>query len=140
MLWRRQLGDVFSFGKGMDGRLGHGEEDWDQFRPKQVEALKGRNVVQVSAGGYHSLVLTESGDVFSFGMGRYGRLGHGDEESQYLPKLVEALKGKKVVEVGLEAVGFDDRALHIALAVSGGVIILITLIKCYTNMVKDWER
>jgi solute carrier family 34 (sodium-dependent phosphate cotransporter) len=35
--------------------------------------------------------------------------------------------GKAVVEGGLEAVGFDDRALHIALAISGGVIILLTL-------------
>ena len=35
--------------------------------------------------------------------------------------------GKKVVEGGLEAVGFDDRALHIALACAGGFIILVTL-------------
>ena len=35
--------------------------------------------------------------------------------------------GKKVVEGGLESLGFDDKALHIALAVAGGLIILITL-------------
>jgi len=35
--------------------------------------------------------------------------------------------GKKVVEGGLETLGFDDRALHIALALAGGVIILVTL-------------
>ena len=35
--------------------------------------------------------------------------------------------GKKVVEGGLESIGFDDRALHIALACAGAFIILITL-------------
>ena len=44
--------------------------------------------------------------------------------------------GKKVVEGGLEAVGFDDRALHIALACAGGFIILGTL----TLIVKVMRR
>lgn len=35
--------------------------------------------------------------------------------------------GKNMVESGLEAAGFDDKALHIALAVAGGVIILFSL-------------
>jgi sodium-dependent phosphate cotransporter len=35
--------------------------------------------------------------------------------------------GKKLIEGGLEALGFDDKALHIALAVTGGLIILMAL-------------
>ena len=71
----------------------------DQYLPKLIEALKGKRVIQVSASSAHSLVLTESGDVYSFGEGWYGKLGHGDEEHQHLPKLIEALRGRRVVEI-----------------------------------------
>ena len=45
-----------------------------------LEALCGKKVVQVSAGGVHSMVLTESGEVYSFGNDDEGRIGHGDRE------------------------------------------------------------
>ena len=93
-----ESGDVFSFGDGKLGRLGHGDNE-DQHVPKVVEALRGKGAVQVSAGSFHSLVLTESGDVFSCGDGDYGKLGHGDEEDQHVPKVVEALRGKGAVQV-----------------------------------------
>ena len=56
-------------------------------------------MVQVSAGGEHSLALTEDGHVLSWGHGRYGCLGHDEQEHQPLPKLVEALRGKKVLQI-----------------------------------------
>jgi alpha-tubulin suppressor-like RCC1 family protein len=101
--WRHNLvltesGEVYSFGWGYYGRLGHGDTE-KQTLPKLMEALQGKRVVQVSAGCMHSLVLTASGEVYSFGAGYYCRLGHGDEENQTLPKLIEALRGKKVVQV-----------------------------------------
>lgn len=43
------------------------------------------SVLQVSAGAEHSLLLTDLGHVLSFGCGTFGRLGHGDEQSQPLP-------------------------------------------------------
>ena len=87
-----------SFGYGRCGQLGHGDEE-DQHTPKLIEALRGKKVLQVSAGGMHSLVLLEGGGVMSFGWGAYGRLGHGDEEQQHTPKLIAALRGKKVLQV-----------------------------------------
>jgi len=41
-------------------------------------------------------VCTAEG-VFTFGVGVYGRLGHGGEEDEIVPRLVEALAGKKVI-------------------------------------------
>ena len=92
-------GGVMSFGNGDHGRLGHGSDDQDQLMPKLVMALRGKPVLQVSAGNMHSLVLLEGGRVMSFGNGDHGRLGHGDDEDQYTPKLIEALRGKEVLQV-----------------------------------------
>ena len=44
-------------------------------------------------------MLVEGGEVYSFGIGEDGRIGHGDEEDQSLPKLIAALQGKRVVQV-----------------------------------------
>ena len=91
-------GAVYSWGYGDDGKLGHGNQE-HQMLPKEVEALRGRQVTMVSAGGSHSLALTASGEVLSWGGGYYGKLGHGDEENQLRPKVVEALQGTRVVQI-----------------------------------------
>ncbi len=43
-----------------------------------------------------SIVLTGNGEVFTFGCGTEGRLGHGDEHSRFGPTRVEALNGIRV--------------------------------------------
>ena len=91
-------GAVWSWGGGRYGKLGHDDEQ-NQLVPKKVEAFAGQRVVAVSAGGEHSLALTANGSVWSWGLGWFGRLGHGDEQSQLLPKKVEALAGQRVVTV-----------------------------------------
>ena len=47
----------------------------------------------------HSLALTESGEVFSWGDGDYGKLGHGNCYRQKRPKQIEALQGEEVIQV-----------------------------------------
>ena len=93
---------MLSFGYGLSDRLGHGDSE-DQHTPKVIEALRGEKVVAVSAGRQHSLVLTEAGAVLSFGFGDAGRLGNGDEEDQRTPKVIEALRGERVVAVTVES-------------------------------------
>lgn len=46
--------------------------------PAKVAELCGINVCQIAAGDSHSVALTESGSLYSFGEGLYGKLGHGD--------------------------------------------------------------
>jgi alpha-tubulin suppressor-like RCC1 family protein len=93
-----EAGAVLSFGYGGEGRLGHGNTE-NQLAPKVIEALRDERVVAVSAGCDHSLVLTEAGAVLSFGSGGAGQLGHGDTEHQLTPKVIEALRGERVVAV-----------------------------------------
>ena len=78
--------------------MGHG--DWqDQWQPTKIEALAGRRVIAVSAGGFHSTALTADGAVWSWGYGSHGRLGHSDWQAQLLPKKIEGFAGQRVVSV-----------------------------------------
>ena len=83
-------GAVLSFGYGGRGQLGHGGQEI-QLTPKPIAALRGKKVLQVSAGQGHSLVLLEGGTAMSFGDGHVGglhrsALGH----QQWTPRLVES--------------------------------------------------
>ena len=91
-------GSVWSWGGGAWGKLGHGNEQ-RRLLPKKVEALADQRVIAVSAGEYHSLAITVDGAVWSWGDGYRGKLGHGDEQNQLLPKKIEALAGQRVVAV-----------------------------------------
>jgi E3 ubiquitin-protein ligase HERC2 len=55
-------GQVWSWGWGEDGRLGHGDSE-DFSRPEPIKVLSpGVGVVALAAGGGHSLALTGTSD------------------------------------------------------------------------------
>ena len=85
-------GRVMSFGCGQYGALGHGYGPGktlpDTTRPQFIEHLSDVRCICVSAGELHSAVVTDDGDVYTFGEGFCGQLGHGDKRPQLLPKLV----------------------------------------------------
>jgi alpha-tubulin suppressor-like RCC1 family protein len=88
-------GELYTWGNGYLGILGHGD-DIDQRTPKRVDALAGVNVKQVVLADFHTTVCTEDGQVYTFGCGSHGRLGHGDkDEHKFSPVMVQALEGKK---------------------------------------------
>lgn len=80
-------GEVYSWGEGDDGKLGHGNKSSCE-RPRVIESLRGKEVVDVACGGAHSACITASGELYTWGKGRYGRLGHGDSDDQLRPKKV----------------------------------------------------
>ncbi|EQC36265.1 hypothetical protein SDRG_06370 [Saprolegnia diclina VS20] len=72
-------GEIYTFGK-VDFQLGyhlpHGDE---QVMPRRVKLPPQTDIVQVAAARYHTLVVSSSGDCFSWGFGKGGRLGTGTE-------------------------------------------------------------
>lgn len=38
-------------------------------------------------------------EIYSFGLGSFGQLGHGTEENELKPRLIESLKGINIVQI-----------------------------------------
>ncbi|KAM3726248.1 Inhibitor of Bruton tyrosine kinase [Dirofilaria immitis] len=64
------------------------------------ESSFGKEVTQVSFGKYHTIYLID-GRVFSCGLGRYGKLGHGDEKDQLKIREIKFLESVVCVCAGL---------------------------------------
>nr|XP_054329705.1 E3 ubiquitin-protein ligase HERC2-like isoform X1 [Pongo pygmaeus]XP_054329706.1 E3 ubiquitin-protein ligase HERC2-like isoform X1 [Pongo pygmaeus]XP_054329707.1 E3 ubiquitin-protein ligase HERC2-like isoform X1 [Pongo pygmaeus]XP_054329708.1 E3 ubiquitin-protein ligase HERC2-like isoform X1 [Pongo pygmaeus]XP_054329709.1 E3 ubiquitin-protein ligase HERC2-like isoform X1 [Pongo pygmaeus]XP_054329710.1 E3 ubiquitin-protein ligase HERC2-like isoform X1 [Pongo pygmaeus] len=58
-------GQVYSWGKGDNQRLGHRTEKYVRY-PKLLEGLQGKKVIDVAAGSTHCLALTEDSEVHSW--------------------------------------------------------------------------
>ena len=88
-------GRVFSMGVNDFGQLGL-EIVNNSYELKQIKCIEGIPVRQISCGAFHSLILTASGFIFSFGKNENGQLGLGDSESRGLPTPLKMLNGLKV--------------------------------------------
>ena len=93
LAWKEE-GELFTFGLGEAGQLGHGEGGIE-FEPRLVEALVGKKVIGASAGGQHTAAWTEAGEPFTFGKGTWGMGWCPDQ-----PRLVEAPHGAQPGERG----------------------------------------
>ena len=56
--------------------------------PRIIDCLRGMRVVDAACGSSHSACILDDGSLYTWGKGRYGRLGHNDFESQLKPKQV----------------------------------------------------
>ena len=90
---------LYTWGKGINGQLGHSKdftvtEADDLERVDCPMALRG-----LACGHFHSIALSETGQVYSWGRGALGLLGHGSEEDSK-PRLVDKLKSVTQVACG----------------------------------------
>ncbi len=83
---------VFSWGGGgvsyNRGQCGHGDLK-DVEIPKKIDFFKGKKVVKIVCGGYHTMVVLEDNLLYGFGKGSYGQCGYGAAEDTHTPKLVK---------------------------------------------------
>ncbi|CAJ1057443.1 RCC1 domain-containing protein 1-like [Xyrichtys novacula] len=67
-------GAVFTWGLGSHGQLGHGGLTSEE-EPRVVEALWGMSMTSVAAGGWHSVCISDGGDLYVWGWNESGQLG-----------------------------------------------------------------
>ena len=96
-------GKVWSWGMGSSGSLGTGflGDVWD---PKPIdEEIFRHGVIDIAAGAEHCLALNRRHDIFSWGNGNMGKLGHGSQEIYLLPTRIEFFKEQKLKIIALSA-------------------------------------
>uniref|UniRef100_A0ACD5ZIQ1 Uncharacterized protein n=1 Tax=Avena sativa TaxID=4498 RepID=A0ACD5ZIQ1_AVESA len=69
------------------------------FPRKLYDPLDGISVLKISCGQWHTAIISSSGQLFTYGDGTFGVLGHGDTKSVARPKEVESLKGLRAKAV-----------------------------------------
>jgi len=66
------MGEIFTWGDGSNGKLGHGDEN-EELVPKKIEEADFK-ASQVACGNFHTLVLSDTGEVYSWGDGSFGQV------------------------------------------------------------------
>ena len=93
---------VFSFGSGANGALGtSGPPFADAYEPELVTDLP-PDIVSIAAGHYHSLAITSSGSLWTWGRNTEGQLGPRKATTDtavedWCPRKVDGLEGVEVV-------------------------------------------
>ncbi|KAL5220980.1 hypothetical protein ABZP36_025693 [Zizania latifolia] len=82
-------GALLTFGWGLYGQCGQGNTD-DVLSPTCVSAILGIKMQDIGAGLWHTVCTSVDGDVYSFGGNQFGQLGTGSDQTETVPKLVDA--------------------------------------------------
>ena len=99
-------GKVYSWGENVNGLLGTGDAI-PTLSPVLVRTggtpMEGKKIVQISAGGAHSMALDSEGNIYAWGWGGEGQLGNGENNNSNVPILVKkegtGLEGKTIKKV-----------------------------------------
>lgn len=108
--------ETFTWGDNSNITLGHSSENRRSY-PEAVEVFRKQNITikNVVLCKYHTVFLTSMGLVYTCGHGQGGRLGHGDEETCVVPKLVDTIKDEVCEQI---AAGQD----HSVFLMQSGVV------------------
>jgi alpha-tubulin suppressor-like RCC1 family protein len=80
-------GQLFTFGYDGAGQLGDGKRGYEEDPTPEAITLPGATgpPVRIAAGEYHSLVLTSTGQLYTFGDNHSGQLGNGTSDNAAHP-------------------------------------------------------
>jgi alpha-tubulin suppressor-like RCC1 family protein len=80
-----EKGEVYACGRGLYGLLGTGDRE-KRLTPVKITFPVGTDPIkEISAGDYHTVFLTQTGEVYACGRGRYGELGTGNRKNRLTP-------------------------------------------------------
>ncbi|MBA0739277.1 hypothetical protein Gogos_012563 [Gossypium gossypioides] len=98
--WLTASGNIIcSWGRGEDGQLGHGDAE-DRLSPTRLSALDGHDIISITCGADHTIAYSLSNaEVYSWGWGDFGRLGHGNSSDLFTPQPIKALHGLRIKQI-----------------------------------------
>ncbi|XP_038223084.1 probable E3 ubiquitin-protein ligase HERC4 isoform X2 [Zerene cesonia] len=98
-----EWGQPFSWGSDSMGQLGSNLGAHAQDKPKIIKFLATKNVIQIACGFYHSVALTNNGELYAWGANSYGQCGLGTmSNKETTPQQITSLVG---VPIALVACG-----------------------------------
>jgi X-linked retinitis pigmentosa GTPase regulator len=71
-------GNVYVWGSNKEGQLGLGDEAEETSYSAENLCFEKDTIKDISCGYYHTAIVTESGDLYTFGEADGGKLGLGD--------------------------------------------------------------
>ncbi|XP_052557083.1 inhibitor of Bruton tyrosine kinase isoform X1 [Tympanuchus pallidicinctus] len=97
---KTDLTEVYTWGNNINFTLGHGGQQ-SKHHPELVDLFPRNNVYikQVVLCKFHSVFLSHKGQIYTCGHGQGGRLGHGDEQTCLVPRLVEGLSSHQCSQI-----------------------------------------
>ncbi|WIO46240.1 Fibronectin type-III domain-containing protein [Candidatus Southlakia epibionticum] len=99
-------GTVYAWGQNTYGQLGNNVTT-NSSSPVAVQTtgtpMAGKSIVNIAAGGYHSLALADDGTVYAWGYNPTGQLGNGATVDSRTPVAVKAtgtpMAGKNIIKI-----------------------------------------
>eukprot|EP01025_Chloroclados_australasicus_P025419 TRINITY_DN2539_c0_g1_i1.p2 TRINITY_DN2539_c0_g1~~TRINITY_DN2539_c0_g1_i1.p2 ORF type:complete len:402 (-),score=54.71 TRINITY_DN2539_c0_g1_i1:677-1882(-) len=92
-------GMVLTWGRGEDGQLGHGDAE-DRTTPTVVAGLTDVKPQSIVCGAeFMAILCADEPQVYSWGWGDFGRLGHGNNEDSLIPRPLPFFQGIRIQQV-----------------------------------------
>lgn len=102
-------GQIWTFGNDLNNKLGRGVHLPGHDRVYVPTIIPGfRNLKYVACGQHHTAFLDAQGQVWTFGLGTTGQLGHGNTTDFNVPTMISGFKDIKQISCGSLHTAFLD--------------------------------
>ena len=91
-------GVIYGWGDNESGQLALNDKE-NRNSPQELEYFKGKHVINIVFGYYHSFFICENDEIYSCGENIHGQLGLGNNQEYLTPQCVSNLKGKDIIEL-----------------------------------------
>ena len=98
-IFLKQNGNVYSFGRNEYGQLGVGDLKI-RNKPTLIDETKQNKIKMICCGGFNIVLLSEKGNIFTFGNNYSGQLANGNEEIKNENKPVSVVCDKSIQSIG----------------------------------------
>ena len=91
-------GVIYGWGRNDSGQLALNDKE-NRNSPQELEYFKGKHVINVVSGYFHSFFICENGEIYSCGGNFHGQLCLGNNQDYLTPREVYNLKRKDIIEL-----------------------------------------